>query len=252
MGELAIKNLHGSGAGKVTVVNRTLSKAEEMAQQFGGVAKPMQELQCTLLEADVLISSTGATDFVIDFELMQYVEKLRKGKPLFMVDIAVPRDLDPRIGDLPNVFLYDIDDLQGIVEANLAERKRAAEEIGLMIEEEVVEFKEWIATLGVVPVISALREKALRIQTETMASIENKMPNLTEREKKILNKHTKSIINQMLKEPILQAKELALDGQAAEKLALFKQIFGLDEDEQQMEVVRSKLNPLEIPKLAEA
>src|SRR5690606_16644186 len=149
-----------------------------------GNAKPMQELQCTLLEADVLISSTGATDFVIDFELMQYVEKLRKGKPIFMVDIAVPRDLDPRIGDLPNVFLYDIDDLQDIVEANLSERKRAAEEIGLMIEEEIVEFKEWVATLGVVPVISALREKALNIQAETMASIENKMPNLTAREKK--------------------------------------------------------------------
>ena len=253
MGELAIKNLHGSGAGKVTVVNRTLSKAEEMAEQFGGVAKSMQELQCTLLEADVLISSTGATDFVIDFELMQYVEKLRKGKPIFMVDIAVPRDLDPRIGDLPNVFLYDIDDLQGIVEANLAERKRAAEEIGLMIEEEIVDFKEWIATLGVVPVISALREKALRIQAETMASIENKMPNLTEREKKILNKHTKSIVNQMLKDPILQAKELALDGQAAEKLTLFKQIFGLVEEEsEEVKVVRSETESLGAPKLAEA
>jgi len=148
-----------------------------------------------------------------------------------MVDIAVPRDLDPRIGDLPNVFLYDIDDLQDIVEANLSERKRAAEEIGLMIEEEIVEFKEWVATLGVVPVISALREKALNIQAETMASIENKMPNLTAREKKVLNKHTKSIINQLLKEPILQAKELALDDEAAEKLALFKQIFGLADDE---------------------
>ena len=103
-----------------------------------------------------------------------------------MVDIAVPRDLDPRIGELPNVFLYDIDDLQGIVEANLAERKRAAEEIGIMIEKEIVQFKEWIATLGVVPVISALRQKAHHIQSETMASIENKMPNLTEREEEIV------------------------------------------------------------------
>lgn len=229
MGELAIKNLHGSGAKKVTVINRTLSKAEEMAAQFGGIAKPMQELQCSLLEADILISSTGATDFVIDLEMMQFVEKLRKGKPIFMVDIAVPRDLDPRIGDLPNVFLYDIDDLQGIVEANLEERKRAADEIGLMIEEEIVLFKEWIATLGVVPLIAALREKASLIQSETMESIENKMPNLTAREKKLLNKHTKSIVNQLLKDPILQAKELAMDDQASEKLALFKTIFGLEE-----------------------
>lgn len=230
MGELAIKNLHGSGAGKVTVINRTLSKAEEMAEQFGGIAKSMQELQCSLLEADILISSTGATDYVIDYELMQMVEKLRKGKPFFMVDIAVPRDLDPRIGELPNVFLYDIDDLQGIVEANLAERKRAADEIGLMIEEEIVGFKEWIATLGVVPLITALREKANAIQAETMDSILNKMPDLTDREKKVLNKHTKSIVNQLLKEPILQVKELAMDGHATEKLALFKQIFGLENE----------------------
>ncbi|MDN4607158.1 glutamyl-tRNA reductase [Sporosarcina highlanderae] len=249
MGELAIKNLHGSGAGKVTVINRTLSKAEEMAEQFGGIAKSMKELQCTLLEADILISSTGATDFVIDFELMQYVEKLRKGKPLFMVDIAVPRDLDPRIGDLPNVFLYDIDDLQGIVEANLAERKRAAEEIGLMIEGEIVSFKEWIATLGVVPLITQLREKANRIQSETMVSIENKIPNLTEREKKVLNKHTKSIINQLLKEPILQAKELAMDDNAPEKLALFKQIFGLAADEEkESDAVREQLQSKKIAK----
>ena len=219
----------------MTVINRTLSKAEELAEKFGGEAKSMKELQCALLEADVLISSTGATGFVIDYELMQYVERLRKGKPIFMVDIAVPRDLDPRIGDLPNVFLYDIDDLQGIVEANLAERKHAAEEIGLMIEQEIVVFNEWVATLGVVPVISALRQKAHRIQSETMASIENKMPDLTEREKKLLSKHTKSIVNQLLKDPILQAKELAMDTNAAEKLELFQQIFGIDE-----EVVKEK------------
>lgn len=235
MGELAIQNLHGSGAGKVTVINRTFEKAELLASKFDGQAKSLDELQCTLLEADILISSTGSSTYVIDYELMQFVDKLRKGKPLFMVDIAVPRDLDPKIGDLPNVFLYDIDDLQGIVEANLAERKRAASKIEEMIEGEVSSFNDWIATLGVVPVISALRKKASTIQQETMASIENKMPNLTDREKKVLNKHTKSIINQLLKEPILQAKELSTNPDAAKQLALFQQIFGI-EDEVQEEV----------------
>ena len=137
MGELAIENLYGNGVGKVTVVNRTLEKAESLATKFNGQAKSMQELQCTLLEADILITSTGATQYVIDFELMQYVDRLRKGKPLFLVDIAVPRDIDPRVGDLPNVFLYDIDDLQDIVEANLAERQRAAAQIDNMIDGEV-------------------------------------------------------------------------------------------------------------------
>ncbi|MCZ8536197.1 glutamyl-tRNA reductase [Paenisporosarcina quisquiliarum] len=252
MGELAIKNLHGSGAGKITVINRTFEKAQLLAEKFDGEAKSMQELQCALLEADILISSTGSTDFVIDLELMQFVERLRKGKPLFMVDIAVPRDMDPRIGELPNVFLYDIDDLQGIVEANLAERQRAANDIMLMIEQELVQFNNWLGTLGVVPVISALRQKALQIQSDTMLSIENKMPDMTDRERKILSKHTKSIINQLLKDPILQAKELAASSNSQEQLQLFQQIFGIEEEvqhekqrqmmaaKQQLEVVEEK------------
>lgn len=229
MGELAIKNLQGSGANKITVINRTFENAQTLADKFDGNAKPMSELQCALLEADILISSTASTEYIVDLELMQFVEKLRKGKPLFMVDIAVPRDLDPRIGDLPNVFLYDIDDMQGIVEANLAEREQAAKEIGKMIDHEKGEFNDWLTTLGVVPVISALRKKALAIQSETMASIENKMPDLTDRERKVLNKHTKSIINQLLKDPILQAKEMAGTKEAAEQLALFQRIFGIEE-----------------------
>ncbi|RHW33376.1 glutamyl-tRNA reductase [Lysinibacillus yapensis] len=247
MGELAIQNLYGSGVGDITVVNRTFEKAEKLASKFNGDAKSMQELQCVLLEADILISSTGSSEYVIDFELMQFVERLRKGKPLFMVDIAVPRDLDPRIGDLSNVFLYDIDDLQGIVEANLAEREQAAREITNMIGQEVIQFKDWFATLGVVPVISALRKKANRIQQETMASIENKMPDLTERERKILNKHTKSIINQLLKEPILQAKELANSPKANQQLQLFQQIFGI-EDEVMEEVNTQQQKELDFKK----
>ncbi|KGR78671.1 glutamyl-tRNA reductase [Ureibacillus manganicus] len=258
MGELAAQNLAGSGVGKVTVLNRTFEKAQMLAEKFNGQAKSMQELQCTLLEADILISSTGSTDYVIDFELMEFVERLRKGKPLFMVDIAVPRDLDPKIGDLPNVFLYDIDDLQGIVEANLAEREKAAQEITEMITTEVIEFKDWIATLGVVPIISALRKKASTIQEETMASIENKMPNLTDRERKILNKHTKSIINQLLKEPILQAKELANAKKANEQLQLFQQIFGIENEvneelllqQQKAEQKLDRTEPVGNPKLS--
>ena len=140
-------------------------------------------------------------------------------------------------------FLYDIDDLQGIVEANLAERQRAANEIMLMIENELVQFKDWLSTLGVVPVISALRQKALQIQAETMVSIENKMPELTDRERKILSKHTKSIINQLLKDPILQAKELAASPNSHAQLQLFQQIFGIEEEvqlEKERQIMASK------------
>ncbi|MFX3624032.1 MAG: glutamyl-tRNA reductase [Ectobacillus sp.] len=228
MGELALQNLRGNGVGKVTVMNRTLEKAEAMAEKYTGHAKPLENLHSALAEADILISSTGATNYVITKEMMEIVEKQRRGRPIFMVDIAVPRDLDPNINGLESVFLYDIDDLQGIVEANKEERMREAEKIGLMIEEEIVVFKAWMSTLGVVPLISALREKALAIQSETMRSIERKIPTLTERERKLISKHTKSIINQMLKDPILVAKELAAEPNAQENLELFAKIFNLD------------------------
>ncbi|MGP4074563.1 glutamyl-tRNA reductase [Halobacillus sp. K22] len=229
MGELAAKNLHGSGVRKVTVINRTLSKAQVVADQFNGQARTMEDLETVLTDADIVISSTGATDYVVTKEKMEPIHRKRKGKPLFFVDIAVPRDLDPAMENLESVFLYDIDDLQGIVDANLAMRKQAAEEIEIMVEAEIVEFKEWLQTIGVVPVISALRSKALGIQAETMKSIERKMPELTDRERKVLSKHTKSIINQMLKEPILQAKELAAQPDSEETLRLFTQIFGIEE-----------------------
>ncbi|MCP8967337.1 glutamyl-tRNA reductase [Ectobacillus ponti] len=232
MGDLALQNLHGSGVGQVTVMNRTFAKAEAVADKYNGQAKQMSELQCALIEADILISSTGATQYIITKDMMAKVERVRRGRPIFMVDIAVPRDLDPAIGELDSVFLYDIDDLQGVVEANKEERLKEAEKIGVMIEEEIVVFKAWMNTLGVVPLISALRDKALSIQSETMQSIERKIPNLTERERKVISKHTKSIINQLLKDPILVAKELAAEENAPEKLDLFAKIFGLSADEE--------------------
>ncbi|MCT2343113.1 glutamyl-tRNA reductase [Bacillales bacterium AN1005] len=232
MGELAIQNLYSNGAKNVTVINRTFEKAQSLADRFEGQAKSLSELQCALIDADILISSTGASSFVITKSMMNTVEKIRKGKPLFMVDIAVPRDLDPALAELDSVFLYDIDDLEGIVEANLQERQREAAKIMLMIEQEIVEFNEWLHLLGIVPVISALRDKALAIQGETMKSIERKLPHLSDRDKKVLNKHTKSIINQMLKDPILHAKELASSDNREQAMELFVKIFNLEQDVQ--------------------
>jgi glutamyl-tRNA reductase len=228
MGELALQNLYSNGVQQVTVVNRTFEKALEVADKYKGQARPLTQMQAALAEADIVISSTGASNYVITKDIMAKVEKVRRGRPIFMVDIAVPRDLDPSIAELESMFLYDIDDLQGIVEANKMERLKEAEKINLMIEEEIVLFKAWMNTLGVVPLISELREKALAIQCETMKSLERKIPTLTERERKVIGKHMKSIINQMLKDPILMAKELAVEPSARESLELFAKIFNLD------------------------
>ncbi|WP_106497002.1 glutamyl-tRNA reductase [Lentibacillus sp. Marseille-P4043] len=230
MGELAAENLHGSGATEITVINRTLEKAEHLAEKFQAKAEQSDHLLEVMKDADILISSTGSNSVVLTKEDLEPIQKRRKGSPLFLVDIAVPRDLDSRLSELDSVFLYDIDDLQHIVDENMASRKAEAEAIEVMLEAEIVTFNEWLKTLGVVPVISALRKKALAIQAGTMESIERKMPDLTAREKKVLNKHTKSIINQLLKEPVTQAKEMAASEKADETLALFMNIFGIEDD----------------------
>lgn len=230
MSELTAKHLHANGAEKITVINRTEARAAELAARFLGQARPFEELQEALVDADILISSTGARDFVVSKDMMAQTLKKRKGSPLFMVDIAVPRDLDPALADLDDVYLYDIDDLQNIVEANLEERKREAEKIELMVEMEIDEFKSWLNTLGVVPIITALRTKALAVQAETMESIERKLPDLTEREKKVLRKHTKSIVNQLLRDPVTRVKELAGEPGSDDALELFTKIFALEDE----------------------
>ncbi|MCP8617028.1 glutamyl-tRNA reductase [Salirhabdus salicampi] len=230
MGELALKNLSGSGVGHITVLNRTLQKAEELAMQFKGQAATIDKLPSILGTADILISSTGANQYMLMKDDMKQILKPRKGRPLVMIDIAVPRDLDPAINELEGTFLYDIDDLRGIVDANMESRQEAAQQIETMIQNEIGEFADWLQTLGVTPIISALRQKALSIQAETMKSIERKMPDLTDRERKVLSKHTKSIINQLLKEPILQAKEFAGERNRDEALELFVKIFGIEEE----------------------
>ena len=230
MGELSLKILRGSGASDITIINRTFEKAEELASSCDAKAVPMDKLENALAEADLLISSTGAGNVVLTKEQIAGVMANRMNAgPLLLIDIAVPRDIDASASDVNGVRLFDIDNLQNIVDENLESRKEAAAEIESMLQQEIGVFEEWLITLGVVPIISALREKALSIQTETMKSIENKMPDLTTREKKVLNKHTKSIINQLLKEPIKQAKELATSDNPEEALMLFMEIFGIDD-----------------------
>jgi len=241
MGKITIQNLLGSGAGKISVVNRTVEKATDLADEIGGKAYSLESLPSCLNEADIVISSTGSNHYVIHADMMASVEKMRKGRPMLIIDIAVPRDIDPKIDQLDSVFLYDIDDLEDVVEANLQERQRAAMKIHSFIKDEMAEFQDWINTLGVVPLISSLREKALNIQAEVMKSLERKLPDLTERERKIIGKHMKSIINQMLKDPILQIKELAAGPEGEQALHYFGQIFQLEgKKEKQMEESQHK------------
>lgn len=228
--ELTARNLQSNGVQDITVINRTLKNAERLSAHLNGEARPFSELQVALTECDILISSTASKNFVITNELVQSMIHKRKGRPLFLIDIAVPRDLDPDLGNIEGVFLYNIDDLQSIVAENLEGREKLTKEIVPMIADGIHEFELWIHTLGVVPLITALRAKALAIQSRTMESIENKLPDLTEREKKVLRKHTKSIVNQLLRDPILGIKEMAAEDKADEAMDTFIEIFAIEDE----------------------
>ncbi|HLR74969.1 MAG TPA: glutamyl-tRNA reductase [Virgibacillus sp.] len=242
MAELAIQNFHSSGVKEIIVVNRTFERAKELASRFGAQATKYDELLGKLTHVDIVLSSTSASTVILSKDELEPIQKQRAGKPLFLIDIAVPRDLDPMLIELNNVFLYDVDDLQHIVDKNLAARKKAAEVIQLMIDEEIIKYKQWVTTLEAVPVISALSEKAKMIQQTTLKSIERKIPTLTDREKRVLEKHTTSIVNQLLKQPILESKELAAKKNSTESLSLVVDIFGLDEHVKEDVREQAKLN----------
>ncbi|SCS28661.1 glutamyl-tRNA reductase [Staphylococcus caeli] len=228
MSELSLLNLIGSGVTDITIVNRTLSKAQNLAMKHQVKFDSMESLPKLLAEVDIVISSTSSEYYIITNDMLQTQATERKNDSLVMIDIAVPRDIEPNIDAVQDVFSYDVDDLKGLVDANLRERQRAAEQILQSIPAEIEAHNEWVNMLGVVPVIRALREKAMTIQEDTMDSIDRKLPGLTERERKIISKHTKSIINQMLKDPIKQAKELSSDRRSNEKLELFQNIFDIE------------------------
>lgn len=239
MSELTVKHLYASGAAQVIVANRTLDKARELAGKFNGVSCTMEEGLAMLGEVDIVISSTGASDYVLTREQVKNLAAARRSRPLFMIDIAVPRDIDPAIAELPGVFLYDIDDLEGIVESNMELRRAEALKIEKMIVQESDDFYGWLKTLGVRPVIRALQDKASDIHQDTLESLFNKLPELDERQRKVISRLMKSVANQMMHDPINRVKEMAADRDGAEAVEMFTKIFALESRLEQTEAAET-------------
>lgn len=230
MGELAAKHLVANGADNIIVVNRTYERAKDLADKCNGQAFTMNRLFFALFQADIVISSLGAESYVATKQEMETLIRKRRNRPLMMIDIAVPRNLDPAINDLDHIFLYNLDDLASIVEKNMSERIFEAEKIRRMIDQEIEAFKLWINTLALVPVITALREKSFKIQEEAVKNIENKLPQLTERERSIIRQYSETIVKQMLHDPLIRMKEMAANPNRDGVLPLFTEIFALEKE----------------------
>ncbi|MBS4022142.1 MAG: glutamyl-tRNA reductase [Dethiobacter sp.] len=230
MSELALRHLYDQGVKRVVVVNRTKSRADKLAACFGGFSEDYENRQEWLVKADIVISSTGAPHFVLKKEEIASAMRSRRGKPIFLIDIAVPRDIDPQVNSLENVYLYDIDDLQAVVSANMKEREQEAKKAQVILNEEITAFQVWFKTQEVVPLIAALRRKAEGIRQDELTHSLQKLSALSEKEKKYVDNLTRAIVNRILREPVLRIKEFAVEDNSQIYAASLCHLFDLNED----------------------
>lgn len=229
MAELAVEHLIRQKPAGFCVVNRTFERGEALACRFGGRALPMEEMLTAVADADIVISSTGSTDYVVRKPEVRTLMKKRQNRSLFFIDIAVPRDVDPAINTLDNAYVYDIDDLQGVVNDNLDERKREAERAESFVNEAVARFREWVEGLALVPIIKALREKiGTTLEEELRRSIEDfKQGRVGESE--AVGRALDAMITKVLHDPITLLKSGGMHGNRDRYLSFVRLLFKLDD-----------------------
>lgn len=226
MAELAARHLITNGVRAVTVANRTYERGCELAKEFNGRAIRFEDFPEELIHTDIVICSTGASRYVVTKEQMHHVMKERRHRPVFLIDISVPRNIDPAINEIENVYLYDIDDLQDVVDANMLERKKEAERAENIINEEVEKFERWFNSLDSVPTIVALRKKAEEIKEIELKDFFNKFPSMDEREKKAVIQLATTIVNKLIHPPTAALKNDSEDKDIL--IATIKKLYSLN------------------------
>ncbi len=206
MSELSARHLLADGVGSVIVANRNFDRALVLAERFSGRAVHYDAARAEMVRADVIISSTGAPHQILSKADLQEIILQRRNRPIFLIDIAVPRDIDPKANEIDNVYLYDLDDLQGVVQDNLRERKREAERAEALIEREVSQYVGWLTSLKVVPTIVAMRKKIESIREEELGKMLARLPDLTPEERQAISALTSSIVNKILHDPMAELK----------------------------------------------
>jgi len=235
MSELTAKHLQDQGVKSVLVSNRTYEKALELAKTFKGEAVTFANLFKEMAKADIVISSTAAPHAVIKKEDVAEVMKVRRNKPIFIIDIAVPRDVEAAVNTLYNVYLYDIDDLQNVVENNLAERQKAAKYAEDIIAEEIKQFVGWLSSLEVAPTIVELKKLTEQIRQEELKKALARFHDISEHDEEHIKALTSVLMNRLLHEPIIRLKELAKHKNGYAYVDSLRHLFGLDNVEETKE-----------------
>ncbi|MBI5285965.1 MAG: glutamyl-tRNA reductase [Deltaproteobacteria bacterium] len=231
MAELAARHLLTNGVGEIIVANRTYERAVEVARGFKGTPIMLREFGHYLKRADIVITSTAAPMFIIGPAQVEEVLRERKNRPMFFIDISVPRNIDPLINNLDNAYLYNIDDLQGVVEANLKERAKEAKRAEAIIEEAIGKFYRWVKSLDVVPTIVSLRRRFEEIRKGELEKVLSSINGLSEKDIKALESMTRAIVNKILHDPITHLKKEShtVDGDFYIEAA--RRLFDLDDEE---------------------
>jgi len=228
MSTLTAKNLVAAGANTVLVSNRSYEKAVILAEECSGRAVRFDDMDQYLQEVDIVISATASTHFVILPERMQEIMANRKGRPMLLIDIAVPRDIHPEVGEIPLITLFDIDDLRGVVDRHHQERELAAVNAEKIIEEEMLRFLKWHNSLFVVPTILALQQKGQKVKDAQLKHALEHLGSLTPNQEKIVSSMANSIVNHLLHGPIKNLKEYAATSQGHLYTEILQNLFDLD------------------------
>ncbi len=228
MAELAAQHLMNQGVAEVVVANRTFERALKLARCFNGSAVAFDELLSELEVVDILISSTGAPGIILHHDDVKPVMRKRRHRPLFMIDIAVPRDLDPKLNDLDNIYLYGIDDLTNVVEVNKAERDKEATRAERIVVEESLKFLDWLASMEVSPTIVALRSRAEELGRLEVARTLAQLKNLSPKEQKQVEILASSLVNKLLHNPIQYLKANGTPEERRQRIDTVRRLYGLD------------------------
>jgi glutamyl-tRNA reductase len=235
MAELAARHLVNQGVSSVAVANRTFERAVQVAEAFAATPISFDEIPTQVREVDIVVTSTASPGYVVTYQMVRQTLRKRKNRPLFFIDIAVPRDVEPEVNDLENVYVYDIDDLKGVVELNTAQRREEAVSAERIVREEVVKFEKWLKTLAVVPTIVSLREKADSIIQAELKKSSPSLATLTPEQMKAVQILTRSVAEKVLNDPILFLKAKSHRPTVDTYLDVARKLFKLDLDDADVE-----------------
>jgi len=230
MGKLTAIHMKSQGIGRLIITSRTAAHAAALAQSIGGMSMPWESLETGLVEADILITATGASTPIISHAHISQTMKTRRHRPLFIIDIAVPRDVEAAAGDLEQVFLYNIDDLQAVVQENISRRGTEASEAEKIVAQEVSRFVSWLNSRGAVPTIVALRQRFEAVRQSELRRLEPKLASLPPEARARVDEITRLILEKLLINPTEQLKAISDADTVAAYSDALNRLFGLSDD----------------------